>query len=129
MGQELLEHRGYQRTRTRYFLATSSNGLRAVRGSGSKVYTHACIATEPSDWGWVTSLWSSRLDLAIKNVKTYERYYNGSKKFEAVPTVEITAKEARLIKKEINLEAEKAKLAKAQEALNEYQSTNPIGEK
>lgn len=127
MGQELLERKGYTRRPTRYFLATSSNGLRAIRSSQSKNYTHACIATEPSDWGWVTSLWSSRVELAEKNAKTYERYYNGTKKFEAVATVEITAKEARLIKKEINLEAEKAKLAKIEEAL--ANSINPIGEK
>ena len=95
MGQELLDINPthYRRYRTRYFLATSSTGLRAVRGSTSKTYSHACIATARSEWGWVTNLWSSREDLAIRNAKSYNKWYKGAVTFEAVPTQEITAKE------------------------------------
>ena len=86
---------------------SSSTGLRAVRGSTSKTYSHACIATARSEWGWVTNLWSSREDLAKRNAKTYNKYYRESGEgitFEAVPTQEITASEARKIRKEINKE-------------------------
>ena len=123
MGQELLavNPNNYQRSKTRYFLATSSTGLRAVRGSQSRSYSHACIATARSDWGWVTSLWSSRLDLAQRNAKAYGKYYHGTITFEAVETVEITAKEARVIKKEINLECEKYRLSEAEKALAQEQ--------
>ena len=106
MGQELLEisNNYYQRKRTRYFLATTSTGLRVVRGSASKLYSHACVATQRSDWGWVTNLWSSRKELAQRNANTYNKYYKGAITFEVVPTQEITPKEARKIKKEINQE-------------------------
>lgn len=126
MGQELLSKNpnNIYKRKTRYFLATSSTGLRAVRGSQSKVYSHACIATVRSDWGWVTSLWSSRLDLAEKNVRAYDRYYKESDtgiSFEAVETKEITSKEARVIKKEINLEVEKHKLNESLNALTQHE--------
>lgn len=106
MGQELLDisDNYYKRTRTRYFLATSTTGLRAVRGSNSKVYSHACIATTRSEWGWVTNLWSSREDLAKRNTGAYNKHYKGAITFETVTTQEITPKEARAIKKEINKE-------------------------
>ena len=112
MGQELLEvglnnDYYYQRTPRKFFLATSSTGLRAVRGSASKVYTHACIATKRSEWGWVTNLWSSRADLAERNARSYTKHYSESGiTFEAVEVKEITAKEARQIKKEIWQEVE-----------------------
>ena len=106
MGQELLEMSSgyYQRTRTRYFLAVSSTGLRAVRGTGSRHYPYACIATTRSDWGWVTNLWSSRKDLAQRNANSYNKHYKGAITFEVVETQEITPKEARQIKKQINQE-------------------------
>ena len=106
MGQELLEMSSgyYQRTRTRYFLATTSTGLRVVRGSASKHYPYACVATQRSEWGWVTNLWSSRKDLAQRNANTYNKHYKGAISFEVVETQEITPKEARKIKKEINQE-------------------------
>ena len=117
MGQELFDLPFKPRPKTRYFLATSSTGLRAVRGSTSKVYSHACIATSRTEWGWVTNLWSSRLDLAKRNVSAYNRYYEQSKNhisFEAVETKEITPKEARQIKKEINQEVKEYQLSKEQ---------------
>jgi hypothetical protein len=105
MGQELLERRGYVRQRTRYFLATTSNGLRVVRGSSSKEYPYACVATARSDWGWVVNLWSSRKDLAQRNANAYNKHYlKEGTTFEVVATTEITPKEARQIKKELNQE-------------------------
>ena len=108
MGQELLEvglnnNYYYKRTPRKFFLATSSTGLRAIRGSAHKVYSHACIATSRSEWGWVTNTWSSRLDLAERNVRSYNKC-KGLITFEVVEAVEITAKEARQINKEIKLE-------------------------
>jgi hypothetical protein len=106
MGQELLDINPsyYFRSKTRYFLATTSTGLRVVRGSTSKSYSYACVAMQRSEWGWVTNLWSSREELAQRNAKSYNRYYKGTITFEVVKTQEITSKEARQIKKQLNKE-------------------------
>jgi hypothetical protein len=114
MGQELLEvginnNYYYKRTPRKFFLATSSTGLRAIRGSASKVYSHACIATSRSEWGWVTNTWSSRLDLAKRSASGYNKWGKGVITFEVVEAVEITAKEARQINKELKLEIQNYK--------------------
>lgn len=127
MGQELLEISDsyYHRYRTRYFLATTSTGLQVVRGSTSRSYSYACVATARSEWGWVTNLWSSRKDLAERNKRSYDKAYKDSGiSFEVVETQEITAKEARKIKKQIWKEIEDYQSAKEQSQV----TTSPIGE-
>lgn len=108
MGQELLEARGVPRNRTRYFLATTSTGLRVIRGSTNREYPYACVATTRTNYGSTVDVWSSREELAQKNLKSMTKWYNKSTdsqmSFEVIRTQEISAKEARVIKKELHKE-------------------------
>lgn len=108
MGQELLDipitsyhHRN--RTKRKFYLATASTGIYDVRGSANKTYTHACISTSLTEWGWAVCAWSSRADLAKRNLSGYNKWGKNTKnpiQFEVVEVKEITAKEARQLRQQ-----------------------------
>lgn len=97
MGQELLEIQPSDwkfRSKRRFYLATNSKGYKVVRGSSSKELTHATIAGDLTQWGWCYATFTTRLDLAQR----YSKRWKGS---EVVEVKEITTKEARQHRKEI----------------------------
>lgn len=99
MGQELLKIQpsdwNYNhKNRRKFYLATNSKGYKVVRGSSSKELTHATIAGDLTKWGWCYATFTTRLDLAQR----YSKRWKGS---EVVEVKEITTKEARQYKKEI----------------------------
>jgi len=100
MGQELLSVKGYTRNPRKYFVATNSKGYKAVRGSADKDYSYCVIAKDYSQWGSIYSSWSATEHNAKKYCKTWNR--NGEL-YEVVKCEQVTAKEARLIKKQIQL--------------------------
>ena len=97
-----------ERQRKRYFLATTSTGLRAIRGSATKEYKFACVSTNRLAFGSVIHLWSTREDLANRSRTTAIRNWNCSTtnpmNFEVVKTIEVTPKEAKKIKAELHIE-------------------------
>lgn len=116
MGQELLEKQGWIRTPRKYFVATNSNGYRAIRGSADKDYSYCVIAKEVSQWGYVYASWSA----TEHNAKKYCKTWNNRAKYEEYEVVkceQVTSKEARLIKKAISIQHKEAELQVMQEAL------------
>lgn len=115
MGQELLAVRGYIRTPRKYFVATNSKGYKAIRGSADRNYGWCVIAKELSEWGSIYASWSK----TEHNAKKYCTTWNNREadRYEVVKCVQVTAKEARAIKKEINLQALKQKEQVINEAL------------
>lgn len=103
MGQELLERKGYVRTPRKYFVATNSKGYRVVRGSADKDYFYCVMSKELSEWGCIYSSFSA----TEHNAKKYCKSWNNKAKkeqYEVVKCVQVTAREVRLIKKQITLE-------------------------
>lgn len=101
MGQELLnitESSYAFRSKRRYYLAVNSKGHMVVRGSTQKEYTHATIYSELYNSGYCYATFTTRLDLA-------QRYSRRWDKSEVVEVKEITSKEAKQIKKQIEEEA------------------------
>jgi hypothetical protein len=99
MGQELLEipdnNYAFRRKR-KYYLATNSKGHKVVRGTTEKKYTHATIHNDLYASGYCYATFTTRLDLA----KRYARAWGDNA--EVVEVLEITSKEARQHKKDIN---------------------------
>jgi len=126
MGQELLERTGYVRTPRKYFVATNSNGYRVIRGSADRDYFYCVIAKELNAWGSIYSSFSA----TESNAKKYCKTWNNRQKnevYEVVKCVQVTAKEVRVIKKEIQLEVMKHRLQEASEVTNpctEYEKEN-----
>ncbi|CAB4166998.1 hypothetical protein UFOVP964_97 [uncultured Caudovirales phage] len=104
MGQELLEVRGYIKTPRKYFVATNSKGYRAIRGSADRDYEWCIIAKELSPWGYVYSSWSATERNANKYCTTWNNRHDDSEMYEVVKCEQVTAKEARVIKKEIAMQ-------------------------
>lgn len=102
MGQELLDVSGYQRRPRKFFVATNSKGYKAVRGSAEKDYSYCVIATEYSQWGSIYASWSATEHNANKYCKTWNN--READRYEVVKCVQVTAREARLIKKQITLD-------------------------
>lgn len=103
MGQELLERTEYVRTPRKYFVATNSKGYRVVRGSADKDYFYCVIAKELNQWGYIYSSFSA----TEHNAKRYCKSWNnkaGEEQYEVVKCVQVTAREVRVIKKQITLE-------------------------
>jgi len=122
MGQELLEHTGWIRTPRKYFVATNSNGHRAIRGSAEKNYSYCVISKELSQWGYLYANWSA----TEHNAKKYCKTWNNKAKeelYEVVKCVQVTAKEVRVIKKEIHLEILKRKEQEINETLQVSEGT------
>lgn len=102
MGQELLDRVGYVRRPRKFFVATNSKGYKAVRGSAEKDYSWCVIATDYSQWGSIYASWSATEHNAKKYCKTWNN--REANRYEVVKCEQVTAKEARLIKKQIQLE-------------------------
>lgn len=103
MGQELLNHKGWIKKPRKYFVATNSKGYRVVRGSADKDYFYCVMSKELSEWGGIYSSFSA----TEHNAKKYCKSWNNKaeeEQYEVVKCVQVTAKEVRVIKKEINLE-------------------------
>ena len=103
MGQELLEHKGWIKKPRKYFVATNSKGFRVVRGSADRDYSYCVIAKELSVWGSIYASFSATESNAKKYCKTWNNRHK-DEMFEVVKCVQVTAKEVRVIKKEIQLE-------------------------
>lgn len=118
MGQELLDISdntyGYRRERT-YYVATSSKGFMALRGSHADKYTHATIKIEPHEHslGYVWASFSSQ--------EKYAKRWARAGESEAVEIKKITAKEYRQLKKEINKKAGEWREQKAKNTAQVYQ--------
>lgn len=104
MGQELLDHKGWIKKPRKYFVATNSKGYRVVRGSADKDYSYCVMAKELSVWGSIYASWSATEHNAKKYCKTWNNKAQ-EEQYEVVKCVQVTAKEVRVIKKEIQLEA------------------------
>lgn len=102
MGQELLDVSGYQRRPRKFFVATNSKGYKAVRGSAERDYSYCVIATEYSLAGYIYASWSATEHNANKYCKTWNN--READRYEVVKCVQVTAREARLIKKQIILD-------------------------
>ena len=103
MGQELLERTGWVKKPRKYFVATNSKGYRVVRGSADRDYFYCVMSKELSEWGGIYSSFSA----TEHNAKKYCKSWNNKaqeEQYEVVKCVQVTAKEVRVIKKEINLE-------------------------
>jgi hypothetical protein len=103
MGQELLERTGWVKTPRKYFVATNSKGYRVIRGSADRDYFYCVMSKDLSEWGGIYSSFSA----TEHNAKKYCKSWNNKAKeeqYEVVKCVQVTAKEVRAIKKEINLE-------------------------
>jgi hypothetical protein len=115
MGQELLDRQGWIKKPRKYFVATNSNGYKAIRGSADRNYEWCVIAKEVSQWGSIYASWSK----TEHNAKKYCTTWNNREadRYEVVKCIQVTAKEARVIKKEINLQILKANEYMMKEAL------------
>jgi len=105
MGQELLDRVGYVRRPRKYFVATNSKGYRVIRGSADRDYFYCVIAKELSVWGSIYASFSATESNAKKYCKTWNN--KEADRYEVVKCVQVTAKEVRVIKKEIKLEVAK----------------------
>lgn len=101
MGQELLEVRGYVRKPRKYFVATNSKGYRVVRGSADRDYSYCVMTKELSERGGIYASFSATESNAKKYCKTLNN--QEADRYEVVKCVQVTAKEVRVIKKEILL--------------------------
>lgn len=109
MGQELLDvgmgngqWTYYQRRPRLYYKATNSKGYQVTRGSASKQYAYCAVASDFNRWGGLWSSWASTEALATKYAKQMSKN-NHSIKFEVVKVEVSSAKEHRLIKKQMSL--------------------------
>lgn len=117
MGQELLEIQDsmWRRNKRTFYVATSSKGFMALRGSHADKYTHATIKIEPyeNSLGYVWASFSSQEKYAKRLARAGES--------EAVELKKITAKEYRQLKKEIDKKAEEWREQKARITAQVYQ--------
>jgi hypothetical protein len=88
------------KTPKRYFVAVSSDGQwTATRSSESRIYSHAVLVLAKHWSGEVCSSWCSREDLAEKQFKNMKNWT--ADPCELVESKEVTAKEYRQLKKEL----------------------------
>jgi hypothetical protein len=108
MGQELLNvNLNWTRQPRTYYLATTSNGMKFVRGSATNCYTHAVVCSKAPHFGSnqiETYGWChGREDLAKRNFNRLKKFgveQNSDYEYELVELIQITAKEVREIKKQ-----------------------------
>ena len=100
MGQELLNQQGWIKKPRLYFKATNSKGIVVTRGSAHKRYAYCVISTDFNKWGGVYASWSSTEELANR----YCRQANKNGSYEVVKAEVTTAKEVRVIKKQMTLD-------------------------
>jgi hypothetical protein len=103
MGQELLERTGWVKTPRKYFVATNSKGYRVIRGSADRDYSYCVMSKDLTEWGGIYSSFSATKHNAEKYCKSWNNRAK-EERYEVVKCVQVTAKEVRAIKKEINLE-------------------------
>lgn len=97
MGQELL-HTKWEKKPRLYFKATNSRGLTVTRGSAQKKYAYCVIEKEPNKWGYLFQSWASTEALGNRYLRQL-----GTDKYELVKAEVSSAKEVRLIKKQMQL--------------------------
>ena len=102
MGQELLDRVGYVRRPRKYFVATNAQGYKAVRGSADRDYSYCVMSKDFTQWGYLYASWSATEHNAKKYCKTWNNK-EGQEMYEVVKCEQVTAKEARLIKKQMQL--------------------------
>jgi protein tyrosine phosphatase len=108
MGQELLAvNLNWTRTPRTYYLATTSTGLKFIRGSHDDRYTHAVVCTKAphfkpeqiETYGWC----HARKDLAVRNFNKQKKFsaeQDNKYEYELIELQKITAKEVREVKKQ-----------------------------
>ena len=107
MGQELLDYKGYERKPRTYYIATTSTGLKFIRGSHDDRYTHAVVCTKAphfkpeqiETYGWC----HARKDLAVRNFNKQKKFSaekDNKYEYELIELQKITAKEVREVKKQ-----------------------------
>lgn len=106
MGQELLNtNLNWTRKPRTYYLATTSAGLKFIRGSHDDRYTYAVVCNKAphfrpnqiDTYGWC----HAREDLAKRNFNRLKKFgaeQNNEYGYEIIQLVKITAKEVREIK-------------------------------
>jgi len=102
MGQELLDRVGYVKTPRKFFVATNAQGYKTVRGSADKDYAWCVISKDFTQWGYLYASWSATEHNAKKYCKTWNNKA-GEELYEVVKCEQVTSKEARLIKKQMQL--------------------------
>lgn len=114
MGQELLEvgtgsgqWNYYQKKPRLYYKATNSKGYIVTRGSANKKYSYCAVASDFNRWGGLWSSWASTEALAIKYARQLSKS-NTQLTYEVVKVEVSSAKEHRLIKKQMALESVKS---------------------
>jgi predicted patatin/cPLA2 family phospholipase len=125
MGQELFDVDSfYEKKPRRYYVATNNKGFMVVRSSASKYYSHAVVAKTPTKWGAVYSTFTTRLQLANRYCKSWNnkyKEYEDGKEFEVVVAKEVSSKEFRLAKKEIQKRYDEADLANKKKIVDVYE--------
>lgn len=87
-------------TRRVYYLATASTGAVAVRGSWRDMYSHACIRSNKDYENQIAwSSFHSTKELAEQACKRNNKWYKDRHTFEVVELTQITASEARKIRR------------------------------
>jgi hypothetical protein len=109
MGQELLNANvSWTRKPRTYYLATTSTGMKFVRGSGTDCYTHAVVCSKSAHFrpNQVETYGTchGREDLAKRTFNRYKKHSSTDWEYELVELVKITAKEVREIKKQTKKE-------------------------
>jgi hypothetical protein len=125
MGQELLDTQ-YEKKPRVYYLATTTNGMKFVRGSWKDRYTHAVVCSQSEHFRpnqietWGTC--HGRLDLAQRTFNRYNKTQYTSR-YELVEFVKITAKEFRAIKRQTKKEYQEYREARDKEIQEEEKET------
>lgn len=125
MGQELFDVNGYYvRQPRKYYVATNSKGFMVARSSASKIYSHAVVLKTPEKWGSIYYTFTSRLDLANRYCKSWNKRnseHETYREYEVVEVKEVSAKEFRVAKQQIKIQTLKAQEAEVNTIKNVYQ--------
>ena len=109
MGQELLNtNLNWTRKPRTYYLATTSSGMKFIRGSGEDCYTHAVVCNKSPHFRpkqiETYGTCHGRFDLAKRTFNRWQKVADSNWEWEMVELVKITAKEVREIKKQTKQE-------------------------
>ena len=109
MGQELLEvNLNWTRRPRTYYLATTSTGMKFVRGSATDCYTHAVVCSKSPHFrpNQIESYGTchGREELAKRTFNSWKKNASPDWGYELVELVKITAKEVRELKKQTKKE-------------------------
>ena len=103
MGQELLDIKGRTRKPRTYYLATTSTGMKFLRGSWQDVYSHAVVCSKsphfrPHQVETYGSC-SSRENLAKRSFNRHKKHPQEGWEWELIELQKVTAQEFRAIKR------------------------------